>query len=129
MDEIRFIRLPAVMQLRGRGRASTYTDVRAGLLTEPVELGSGSVGWPEHERRVVRLARRVSAARGRDAAARGLVLGDEVLLSREPPLIETGKRPREGLGSSSRGSGPPMGADRPRAHAARVGHLRTRETV
>ena len=57
MDEIRFIRLPAVMQLRGRGRASTYTDVRAGLLTEPVELGSGSVGWPEHEIQAINRAR------------------------------------------------------------------------
>lgn len=43
------LRLPAVLQARGRSRSTHYLDIQQGLFTRPVSLGSRAVGWPEHE--------------------------------------------------------------------------------
>ena len=43
------LRLPAVLQARGRSRSTHYLDIQQGLFTRPVSLGARSVGWPEHE--------------------------------------------------------------------------------
>lgn len=57
MQQVSFLRLPAVMAQRGRGRASTYNDVIAGLLTEPVKLGPAASGWPDYEVAAINRAR------------------------------------------------------------------------
>lgn len=43
------MRLPEVLQTRGRSRSSHYQDIIDGLFTKPVLLGSRSVGWPSDE--------------------------------------------------------------------------------
>ncbi len=43
------LRLPAVLQARGRSRSTHYLDIEQGLFTRPVSLGARAVGWPEHE--------------------------------------------------------------------------------
>jgi prophage regulatory protein len=57
MNDSTLLRLPAVMAERGRGRASTYTDVKNGLLTEPVRVGPGAIAWPAGEIRQLNQAR------------------------------------------------------------------------
>lgn len=57
MNDFTLMRLPAVMAERGRGRASTYADIKAGLLTEPVKCGPGAVAWPAGEIRRLNQAR------------------------------------------------------------------------
>lgn len=43
------LRLPAVLQARGRSRSTHYLDIQQGLFTRPISLGARSVGWPENE--------------------------------------------------------------------------------
>lgn len=44
------LRLPAVKGKTGhRSHASVYNDIRDGLLTRPVPIGTRAVGWPEDE--------------------------------------------------------------------------------
>lgn len=43
------LRLPAVLQQRGRSRSTHYLDIQQGLYTRPVSLGTRAVGWPDHE--------------------------------------------------------------------------------
>ena len=69
-DDLTLIRLPRVMAERGRGRASTYADVSAGLLTAPVKIGPGAVGWPLGEIRALNAARIAGAT---EAGIRELV--------------------------------------------------------
>lgn len=45
----RMLRVPDVLELRGRSRASHYNDIRAGLYTPPVKLGPRLSGWPYDE--------------------------------------------------------------------------------
>ncbi|MDP4835545.1 MAG: AlpA family phage regulatory protein [Burkholderiales bacterium] len=51
------LRLPAVLQLRGRSRSSHYRDIRHGLFTQPVHIGFQSVGWPLAEVSTINAAR------------------------------------------------------------------------
>jgi len=46
---VKLLRLPVVLQARGRGRASHYADIGKGLFTRPVNIGPHSVGWPDYE--------------------------------------------------------------------------------
>ncbi len=64
------LRLPAVLQARGRSRSTHYLDIEQGLFTRPVSLGARAVGWPEHE--VVALNEARIAGRD-DAEIRSLV--------------------------------------------------------
>jgi prophage regulatory protein len=57
MNDTTLLRIQAVMAERGRGRASTYNDVKAGLLTDPVRVGANAVGWPAGEIRALNQAR------------------------------------------------------------------------
>ena len=57
MQTVNFLRLPAVMAKRGRGRASTYNDVAAGVLTAPVSIGPNCKGWPDYEVESINRAR------------------------------------------------------------------------
>jgi len=57
MNDTTLLRLPAVMAERGRGRSSTYADVKAGLLTAPLSAGPRAVVWPAGEIRQLNLAR------------------------------------------------------------------------
>lgn len=57
MNDTHLLRLPAVMAERARGRSSTYNDVKAGLLTEPVKVGPNTVAWPAGEIRRLNEAR------------------------------------------------------------------------
>lgn len=53
----RILRLPAVLNARGRSRSSHYLDIKQGLFTRPVPLGARAVGWPEHEVTTLNAAR------------------------------------------------------------------------
>jgi prophage regulatory protein len=53
----RILRLPAVLNARGRSRSSHYLDIKQGLFTSPVSLGARAVGWPEHEVATLNAAR------------------------------------------------------------------------
>lgn len=44
----RFLRLPAVLELTGRGRTATLDDVKAGSFPKPIKLGSATV-WLHSE--------------------------------------------------------------------------------
>ena len=54
---IEFVRRPAVLRKRGRCSSQHYDDIRRGLFTPPVKLGSSAAGWPEHEVEVLNAAR------------------------------------------------------------------------
>lgn len=45
----KILRLPVVLEKRGRSRSSHYLDIQLGLYTRPVLIGLRAVGWPEHE--------------------------------------------------------------------------------
>jgi prophage regulatory protein len=45
----KILRLPSVLDLRGKSRSAHYDDIQKGLMTPPVNLGGRSVGWPENE--------------------------------------------------------------------------------
>jgi prophage regulatory protein len=51
MDTIKFLRLPAVLERRGRGRSQHYVDIAEGIFVPPLPLGPGAQarGYPEHE--------------------------------------------------------------------------------
>jgi prophage regulatory protein len=51
------LRLPAVLRERGRSRSAHYLDIKDGLFTRPVSIGSRAVGWPEHEVAALNAAR------------------------------------------------------------------------
>jgi prophage regulatory protein len=51
------LRLPSVLHDRGRSRSSHYLDMKQGLFTSPVSIGTRSVGWPEHEVTALNAAR------------------------------------------------------------------------
>jgi prophage regulatory protein len=51
------LRLPAVLDKRGRSRSAHYLDIQEGLFTPPVSIGSRAVGWPEHEVDAINAAR------------------------------------------------------------------------
>ncbi len=53
----RILRLPAVLDKRGRSRSAHYLDIQQGLFTRPVPVGARAVGWPEHEVDVLNAAR------------------------------------------------------------------------
>jgi prophage regulatory protein len=54
---MKFLRIDGVIELRGKGRSSNYSDVQAGLLTTPVKIGLRAVAWPEHEVLAINAAR------------------------------------------------------------------------
>ena len=43
------LRLPAVLQRRGKSRSAHYADVKAGLVVPPVKLGLRARGTPDGE--------------------------------------------------------------------------------
>lgn len=52
------LRMPAIMAEMGyRSHASVYTDIHAGLLTHPVQIGQRSVGLPAEEIQAVNAAK------------------------------------------------------------------------
>jgi len=51
------LRLPAVLQRRGRSRSSHYADIKAGLFVKPVLIGSRAIGTPESEVEALNAAR------------------------------------------------------------------------
>lgn len=51
------LRLPAVLQQRGRSRSTHYLDIKKGLFTHPVPIGERAVGWPDHEVTAINKAR------------------------------------------------------------------------
>lgn len=53
----RILRLPDTLKERGRGRASHYNDIKAGLWTRPVYTGPKTVGSPENEVAALNAAR------------------------------------------------------------------------
>jgi prophage regulatory protein len=46
---IRFVRLPAVMELTGLSRSSIYARIKEGRFPTAVPLGGRAVGWVEAE--------------------------------------------------------------------------------
>lgn len=65
------LRLPTVLQRRGRSRSAHYLDINVGLFTRPVAIGARAVGWPEHEVDALTAAR---IAGKRDDEVRALVV-------------------------------------------------------
>lgn len=52
------LRMPAVKLETGqRFHASIYTAIKAGLFTQPVQIGQRSVGWPDTEVLAINAAR------------------------------------------------------------------------
>lgn len=52
------LRMPAVKAETGhRSHASIYTAIKAGLFTQPVQIGQRSVGWPDDEVKAINTAR------------------------------------------------------------------------
>ncbi len=51
------LRPKAVFKIRGRGRSSHYTDVKAGLYVPPVAIGPRAKGYPESEVAALNAAR------------------------------------------------------------------------
>lgn len=51
------LRLPAVLQARGRSRSAHYLDIQQGLFTPPVAIGARAVGWPTREAEALNAAR------------------------------------------------------------------------
>lgn len=51
------LRLPSVLQMRGRSRSAHYLDIQQGLFTPPVPIGARAVGWPAHEATTLNAAR------------------------------------------------------------------------
>lgn len=45
----RILRCTQVLDRRGDGRTTMYSDIAAGLFPKPVRIGKRSVGWPESE--------------------------------------------------------------------------------
>lgn len=54
---IRILRLPAVLNDRGRSRSAHYLDIQQGLFTRPVAVGLRAVGWPGNEVATLNAAR------------------------------------------------------------------------
>ena len=54
---IRFLKLPAVIDRRGKKRSAIYLDIADGTFPPGVDLGGGRAkGWPEHEVEAVNAA-------------------------------------------------------------------------
>ncbi len=58
MSEIEILRMRAVMAANGyKSHVSVYANVKAGLMTKPINIGVRSVGWPSGEIQAVLEAR------------------------------------------------------------------------
>lgn len=53
----KILKLPAVLDARGRSQSAHYMDIQLGLFTQPVSLGGRSVGWPVYEIETLNAAR------------------------------------------------------------------------
>ena len=51
------LRLPFVLNERGRSRSAHYLDIQQGLFTQPVHIGLRAVGWPSSEVAAINAAR------------------------------------------------------------------------
>lgn len=51
------LRLPQVLNARGRSRSSHYLDIQKGLFSKPVNIGYRAVGWPSNEVEAINNAR------------------------------------------------------------------------
>ena len=65
------LRLPAVLDMRGRSRSAHYLDIQQRLFTRQVPIGVRAVGWPEHEVAALNAARIAGKS---DEEIRALVL-------------------------------------------------------
>jgi len=55
--QIRFLRLPQVIERAASSRSVVYAQVKAGLLPPPIRLAPQTSAWPEHELNEVLKAR------------------------------------------------------------------------
>lgn len=55
--QVEFIGEREVGLLRKRSKSSQYSDIKNGLLTQPVRVGGRSVAWPRHEINTLNAAR------------------------------------------------------------------------
>lgn len=53
----RMLRLPVVLVKTGRGRASLYADIKAGLFVRGVAISAQSKAWPDNEVDAINAAR------------------------------------------------------------------------
>lgn len=51
------MRLRAVQVATGKGRSSTYEDIKKGLMVNPVKIGERAIGFPADEIRSINRAR------------------------------------------------------------------------
>jgi prophage regulatory protein len=74
---LRLLRAPEVLERRGSGKSLLYDDIRCGLWTPPVRIGSRFSAWPESE---VEQLLRARVAGASEASLRALVA--ELVLTR-----------------------------------------------
>lgn len=48
-SSVSLLRLPQVLERRGRSRSQLYVDIRRGLMTPPVHAGANISVWPDYE--------------------------------------------------------------------------------
>lgn len=53
---MQILRLPQVLQKRGKGRSAHYADIQQGLFTKPIPIGCRAIGWPDYEAEVLTAA-------------------------------------------------------------------------
>ncbi len=51
------VKLPVVLQARGRSRSGHYDEIKKGLFTPPVHISARSVAWPAYEVNALNAAR------------------------------------------------------------------------
>jgi prophage regulatory protein len=54
---VKLIKVPPALVLTAKSRTAFYSDIKKGLMTEPVRLGENSVAWPEYEILAINTAR------------------------------------------------------------------------
>lgn len=54
---ISLLRRPTLEKVLGKGRSTIYKEIQEGLMTPPVNIGGGRVGWPDYEAQKINQAR------------------------------------------------------------------------
>ena len=54
---MKLIKLPKVLDLRAKSKTSHYDDIKNGLMTPPIKVGTQAVAWPEREVIAINAAR------------------------------------------------------------------------
>ncbi len=61
MTPIKYVRMPALIQLRGTSHTTFYRHIKEGLWPPAVHLSANTSAWPEHEVAAIDAARLAGA--------------------------------------------------------------------